>query len=185
VKDLFVIGDNYQVKLDTWMALEKPFHTLMKRDRDKRTSGRPKGGSIAEFTYIYHMYSIRSVYENFSPEERKKQAKIQAGLEEDWEPDDKVQEAIDHFALLQSRISPIIGIASKAKKSLHQLEKYLDNVDLEVPDALKEYLDAMTKLPKLMDTVDNLEKKVKECLNVNDGIRGNAEKGHDEDPDID
>lgn len=191
---LFEIGENNMVQLNKeWISLIPEFRKLLARDKGGPGdgSGKYKKQATREFTYIFMMYDFRSPYENFKHEEREAEALRCSELTKGRvESDGDLWAAIRVYQKLLDNSSKILQSYRKMKGTVDHVSDYLETVDLnERTDtgskvhSIKEVQDAIKNQPTTIKALAEMEEAVKQELEDGSGLRGDATKGYDEDPD--
>jgi len=189
---LFKYEDN-KVVVDLELKIIPEFRSLIAYDKD-----RYKKNALKEFAYIYFMYDYKSPYVNFSEEDRHKKLIKELELDSDWVVHKTLQKAIDKYIELQE--TPTVktlkvtreGLltASKVIGKLKQvIDKSLENISEENDDMtdilnnVEKLLKISSELPKTVNTLQQLEKKVKEEQVGESKIRGGGQVNLFENPD--
>jgi GH15 family glucan-1,4-alpha-glucosidase len=182
---------NYKAELNDSALLLPEIKAMLTLNYNKQkgdAQGRKKDRALAEFTYVYLAYDYGSPYADFSKEQRLKQALIDAGLPQDYAISDELKALIDKYKTIQEEGILALRLLKKVKASAEKLTAYFDNVDFTEQDeygkfvySVKEYMDALKRLPDLIEGLDKLEKQVKKQLSSEDRLYGDSLKGFDED----
>ena len=175
------------------------------------TQARKKLQAQKEFTFIYHYCDYRSQFWNYSEKDRFAKALKNAELDPktDISKDAELQAAIEVYMALQE--TPSLELLTELKDGLHtskkvvkkireDLEAKLDAADFDEPEVsvkngknvlidpvekitlrLKALMDIGNALPKTLETIEELEEKVKKELQDAPVLRGGAKKGTRED----
>lgn len=192
--ELFVIGENNMVDLNkVWISTIPEFRALLARDKGGPGdgSGKYKKQARREFTYIYHMYDFRSPYENFKPKEREEEALRCSELTRGKvQSDGALWDAIKVYEQLMANCALSLQTYRKLKATVTNLENYLENVDLNdrtdngaKVHSIKEVQDAVRNQAATIESLTKLENAIKQEMKGESGMRGDATKGYDEDPD--
>lgn len=176
------------------------------------TQARQKLKAQKEFTFIYHYCDFRSQYANYSEKERRTNALQNAELEPNLkiEDDPDLLAAVEVYLALQE--TPALKMLLELKEGIHvgtkvvrkireSLENKLDEIDLDEVDASKEkdknsrvdpierinnrlkmIMETAKQLPDTLESIEELEQKVKKELADAPTLRGGATKGAQEDP---
>lgn len=190
---LFELGDNNMATLNKeWISLIPEFRKLLARDKGGPAdgSGKYKKQAMREFTYIYHMYDFRSVLENYTEEEREAQALEWSDLTKGKVASDgDLWDAIRMYQQLMKKVSPSLQSWRSMKLTAKNTDDYLNTVNLnDRTDAgakihsIKEIQDGIKGMPEVWKAVVKMERQVQDEISGT-GLRGDAEKGGDEDPD--
>lgn len=192
---LFELGDNNMVSLNkVWISTIPQFRRLLARDKGGPGdgSGKYKKQATREFTYIYHLCDFHSPIENKPQKERKRLALEFAGLEEvkvDNDPD--LQEAIDLYRDLLGDSSVSLQTYRAMKRTRQAMDASLETRDYEKTDVngrlvydMKKDQESIINMPKVLAALNEMEEKVKQEMMDTFEMRGDAEKGFEEDPDM-
>lgn len=190
---LFELGENQMAVLNKeWISLIPEFRRLLARDKGGPGdgSGKYKKQATREFTYIFLRYDFRSPLENWDVEEREKESLRMADLERGkMESDGDLWEAIRMYEKLQAEASPTLRTLRRLRTSVDDLTTYIDEMDLRERTengakvhSPKEKQEAINGMPRTMKTLDEMETQVRAELTDEIGLRGEATKGFDEDP---
>ena len=194
--ELFDIGENNMATLNkVWLTMIPEFRRLLARDKGGPGdgSGKYKKQAQREFTFIYLMYDFRSPYENWATHLREEQSLKDAGIERGrMMSDGDLWAAISKYKKLLDEASISLKSYRKHKNSAEDLDNYIEHMDLTERTqggakvySVKEKQEAINGMPKVHETLRKWEQSVKEELSGETGLRGEAEKGEDEDPDED
>lgn len=191
--ELFEMGDNYMVELNKkWISTVPELRRLLARDKGGAGdgSGKYKKQAQREFTYIFHMYDFRSPLENYKPKDREVEAlKMSELTKGKVQSDGDLWEAIKRYQELLNNCSKSLQTYRILKDSTDDLVEYIKSMDLTERTETggkvhspKEKQDAINGMLKTMETLVKLEEMVRQELSGDSGLRGDAEKGYDEDP---
>lgn len=191
---LFEVGDNNMALLNKeWISLIPEFRRLLARDKGGPGdgSGKYKKQAQREFTYIFLRYDFRSPYENYKDDKREEESLRCSGLERGrMESDGDLWEAIRMYKLLQNESSVTLQTYRDLRDSVEDLREYIRDMNLHERTEMgakvhspKDKQDAINGMLKTMQTLKFLEDAVQQELSGDSGLRGDATKGQDEDPD--
>lgn len=187
---LFRLEDN-KVVIDLEVRIIPEFRNLIAYDKD-----RFKKQALKEFAYIYFMYDYKSFYSNYSSDDRHKKLVKELELGADWKVHKVLQEAIDKYIELQE--TPTVKTLKATREALLTASKVIEKLK-EVINKLLEDLgessdmeDILTNVEKLLkissalpttvNTLQQLEKKVKEEQIGDSKIRGGGQVNLFENP---
>jgi hypothetical protein len=179
---LFELKD-YNLTFSPQALSLKPFKALWDRDKSK-----DKKRATAELSYIYFFADYKSDFANIlDPEDRTREIVTNLSeIKENWEPDAKVQEALDFYNERQKTITTVL--LDNARHAVNELSQFLRNVDLELLDErgkpiydAKKIADTISNLGRVVDSVNSLEDKVKREKDEAATMRGGRSKGLFED----
>lgn len=153
-------------------------------------SGKYKKHATRQFTYIFLRYDFRSPIENHNEEDRERESLRMSELTPGQvQSDGDLWEAIRVYQALMDKCSPTLRTYRELKESIDDLTDYIRDMDLRERTLTggkvhspKDKQEAINGMPKTMQTLSDLERKVKEEMGDDSGLRGGAEKGGDEDP---
>lgn len=193
---LFELGENYMVTLNKeWISTIPEFRRLLARDKGGPGdgSGRFKKQATREFTYIFHLYDFHSPFENYPEADRIGQVEILTGIcPKDVANDPDMMLAIERYKDLLANSSPTLRGLRSMKRAVDEMWNFFDTVNYNRTDdhgkpmySVKTVQDSITNMPKTMESVKKLEELVKQEMDGDTGMRGDAEKGYEEDPDFD
>jgi len=193
---LFEMGDNYMVSLNKeWISTIPEFRRLLARDKGGPGdgSGKYKKQATREFTYIFHMYDFRSPFENYAEKEREDEALAISGLTKAKVNSDKdLWAAIEKYQERLANSSKTLQGLRSMKYAIDKMYDYLETIDFTERDekgALvnnPKTIQAIIKdMPSVSKSLNELEELVKQEMEGEVGLRGDAEKGYDEDPEED
>jgi hypothetical protein len=162
------------------------FKKLLDRDKSKN-----KNKAFQEFAYIYWFCDYKPNFAGLPDNERHPLAVKEAGLPDNWTPDNDVKVAIAKY--LERRDTDLVLLVKSAKGVVTKVRQYYDGLDFkEVDDKGKlvnnpqHVLASVAGLGKTVSSLDELEKKIKvQDYEVTNKQRGGGRKGAFEDPEDD
>jgi hypothetical protein len=183
--------EDHKVVVDLELKLIPEFKKLIANDKD-----RFKKNVIKDFAYIYFMYDYKSPYVIYSEDDRhdKLVKELELG---DFKVTRLLQDAIDKYLELQETPTLKSLTATRdglltASKVISKLQKVINNkleaIDDENNDMeeilsnVEKLLKISSELPKAVNTVQQLEKRVKEEQVGESKIRGGGKVNLFEDP---
>lgn len=183
--------ENNKVVIDLEARIIPEFRNLIAYDKD-----RFKKQALKEFAYIYFMYDYKSFYSNYSSEDRHNKLIKELELGKDWKVHKILQSAIDKYIELQE--TPTIKTLKATKEALLTASKVIEKLrevinksldELENNSDMEEILTNVEKLlkisstlPTTVNTLQQLEKKVKEEQLGDSKIRGGGQVNLFENP---
>lgn len=197
---IFEVDDSNKVSISPETRQIKHFKIIIERDRGGKipgdSDGRKKYMAMRELAYVYHMADPKSKFNNIPEKEKESEIILSLDLPKDWKPDEAVKNAIDKYKYYRETVSE--RTLRELKKTLEasvdtlgflreSIENYIksikeDNDLTKLPDLVKLFtttLDMGKELPKSIDNITELEKKVKKDQQETDGsIRGKGELGY-------
>lgn len=192
---LFDISEDYKVKLNREFLYTIPvFRQIIYRDKGSKGDyrGDKKLLAIKDFSFIFHYVDPRSPLDGWEEDERLEQALIYAEKTKvELGCDPELNMALLEYIRLLTNCSPTLRTLRTAQKVLHRLDKYLSEIDFNERDDKGRTIHtpatimvAVTKLGEYQRNLKSIEQQVLAELNGSTGIRGKADKGDREDPDV-
>lgn len=186
--------ENHKIVIATEFKLIPEFAALISRDKDK-----DKRNSFRELCYIFYVVDYKSPYSIYPSDERKQRVKREVGFDSDWTPDKQVQKAIEKYDEFQR--TPSISSLIAIRESLMTSTKVIETLRGRIDDRLAAYntppgedsesddledinaivasvsslLVLADKLPKAINTLEDLEEKVKKEQSNEKKIRGGGD----------
>ena len=174
-----------KIDLDLELRLIPEFRILIANDKD-----RFKKTALSEFAFIYFMYDYKSPYYIYDEEERFEKVKKECGFEKTWKVHSKLQAAVDKYLELQE--TPTIKSLKAIKDSLltsskvirvlqRNIETRLSSEDIDdddLVDKVEKLLKLSDKLPSAINSITQLEEKVKAEQSITTKIRGGGQIGY-------
>lgn len=183
--------ENFQVIVDPEVKTIPEFRKLVTRDKD-----RFKRTVFLELAYIYHMCDHRSPYAIYSSDERKVRVRKDLKLPSGWVVDSDMTDALKKYE--EFMVTPTIKSLTAIREGLLSSAKVIDALRIRIDQALSDadrddgeepvdigsivrsvtqLLDLSDKLPRAIDTISDLEEKVKKEQGNDSRIRGGGKKG--------
>ena len=163
------------------ILLIKEFKALVDRDKTKR-----KDRVTRELTYIWLALDYKSLYSQYSEQERHVEALNDSGLTENEFNDPIFREACRKYRNLQDS-NKSIKLLNAARMAADQFVEYFETIiDLNERDqngkpvfSAEKVMKEMAPLSKVHEQLVALEAQVKQELEVSSGTRGGVQKGFD------
>lgn len=187
--------ENFQVIIDPELKTIPQFKRIITRDRDRK-----KRAAFKELAYIYFVYDYKSPYFIYPEAERRTRVRKDLDLEPGWMEDSEMKQAVAKYVsfldtpAIKSLIAIREGLLSSAKviDALRmRIDQTLadamddeaeDSVDIgSVVKSVTQLIELSEKLPKAIDTISDLEDKVKKEQSNDARIKGGGTKGMFED----
>ena len=180
--------ENFKVIVNTELRAIPEFKRLITRDKDRN-----KRQALKEFSYIYFVYDYKSPYSIYSEDERKVRVRKDLNFDEGWMADKDVQAATKKYVSFLD--SPTIKTLTAIREGLLSAAKVINALRLRIDEALlqddeeeptdigaivksvTQLIDLSEKLPKAIDTISDLEEKVKKEQSNDSRIKGGGTKG--------
>jgi hypothetical protein len=180
--------DNQTVYPYPETILIEPFKSIWERDRT-----RIKNKALEEFAYIEFMASMKKTnpFRQY-PEERKHDVIKEAVINTpNWEPDSKVEEAVEKLKELQTNASTTYSYYMAAKKAAEKMQHFFEEVDLNERNFKtgnpvykpSDVTRALNDTEKTLQTLKSLEKKIQEELLDSTRLRSDKQISRFADPD--
>jgi hypothetical protein len=132
------------------------------RDHDGRKKFRAKN----ELKYLYLAYSLKSPYRDYSEKERIEEAKLDCNLDGSWTPSPELIALIEKYK--RGTPGKINRLLTTVTKFIDKFETHLNTVDLNERTATgglihspKAIIDTLERLPRLAETLQELENQAK------------------------
>lgn len=173
-------NDHLQLEInEPEILLIREFKALLDRDKTKTRV-------FKELTYIYLALDWKSLYANYSEQERHEEALADSGLTEEQFNDPIFREACRKYRKLQES-NKSIQLLGAAKKAADQLIDYFDViVDLNERDvngkpvfSAEKFMKEVAQLSNVHEQLITLEKEVKESVSQESTTRGGVNTGYD------
>lgn len=183
--------ENFQVIIEPELRNIPQFKRIITRDRDRK-----KRAAFKELAYIYFVYDYKSPYFIYPETERKMRVRKDLELEPGWMEDSEMKQAIAKYVSFLD--TPTIKSLIAIREGLLSSAKVIDALRMRIDDALNEATDddaedpvdigsvvksvtqlieLSEKLPKAIDTISDLEEKVKKEQSNDSRIKGGGSKG--------
>jgi hypothetical protein len=148
-------------------------------DRDKTKT---KDKATKEIKYVVFLLNYLSPYRDLPEAEREVYLKKDIIKNPNWEPDEKVKEAIEIYKTLQD--TTYSRVLRDAKYAAERMGEYFRKVDFNAIDAqgkriytIKELSSSLKELGGIIKSLTQLEKQVRTEQLENSSVRGQAEIG--------
>jgi len=184
---LFALDKDGRVEINkVWVKVIPALNFLITRDKDQY-----KKKAFQDFTYIYLRYAYDSPIENYSKLEKDDAALSMSGLTPGQVASDKgLWSAIEAFTEWQDKRSVSLRTLRSFKASIDSTVDYVERIDLTdrtdsgaKVHSPKDIQVVIQDMPKTLKAMKELEALVKQELSGDSGLRGDAVKGEEEDPD--
>lgn len=172
-----VSTEGYQLKVADEALLVKPIRKLYNQDRSAS-----KEQFYKQMSYLYFMIDPRSTYSYILDEkERAREIIAQEGLEEDFIPSPLLKEAMEVYK--KHTITPSQELLNAALTAAHTVSTFLKKPDiLEQEDdkgkpkyQISSITSALKNVEGIVQSLQNLQKKVESELTEQSKARGNQE----------
>lgn len=182
---LEVDEENYQATPTAYARTIDSFLYLITRDRGSKgdSQGRKKRRASKEFSYIYFMYDPRSSFYDIPDEdERHKTVKgLLFNEEDEWEPDEAVEEASEDYKKAVETVS--MRLLQSAYGAIEKIRAYLEELDLTKEDkkgklkySVKDVIKVLSDLDDLLEGLSKLEERIQKESAGDSSTRGGVEK---------
>lgn len=148
----------------------------------KDTDGRKRYRAKNELRYLYLVYSMRSPYKDYSEEERIKEAKLECGFGPEWVESPELKALIPKF--IKGTQNKAVNMLKKVHKFIDKFETHLDKIDLNERNSSgglvhtpKSVIETLNSLPKLLETLQELENQARLGIVAKSNSRGDHELG--------
>lgn len=169
------------------ILLIKEFNALMEPNRNKceeDPAGKYGLRAFREFTYIWLAICWKSIYADYTEQERHREALRDAGITEEEFNDPEFRAACRKYRAIQES-NRSIKLLQAAQNTVDKFIDYFNNVDPEERDPLtgkpifkvKDLMAEISSLSKVHDELTALEGMVKKELSEQSSIRAGAVEG--------
>lgn len=171
------------------ILLVKEFADLMESKRNICKED-PKGKNclraFREFVYIWLAIDWKSIYSDYSEQERHQEALKDSSLTEQEFNDPLFREACRKYRNLQES-NRSIRLLQAAQNTIDKFVDYFNNIDVEATDIttgkpiykVKDVMSEMSTLSKVLEELKVLEGMVKKDLTDNSSMRGGVSEDFD------
>lgn len=146
------------------------FKKIWSRDKSK-TKDRAK----RELAYVYHTVDYQSIYRNYHVDMREGKIVLDVMGDEDWKPDEKVQQAQIKYKELQTTLS--MQILMDVEEGLSKLRTYFKNANFDEDEdgrAAKIFIANVKEMGNLVKGVKALKEEVEKELTDAMQLRGGS-----------
>jgi len=180
--DLFELID-YNVSISPQAIAITAFKKLWDRDKKK-----DKRRAIAELSYVFFTCDYKSIYRNYARDERIEMIKADVGLDDKWQPDKTVEEAVEKYKELHYTAS--MKMLDATEIAFEKMRKYFEDIDLTLMDErgkliynARDLRANMEAVPKLIQSQKKIREEVEKEQAEGSTIRGGGDVGMFENPD--
>lgn len=168
--------EGYNVVISPEALMLKPFKKIWERDKTES-----KNKAKTELSFIYFYCDPRSDFTYIlDDEERQSEIIKQTGMSSTWTPDKVVKEGMDLYIKLTTTVSS--DLLNDAKSSVLNIRKALKAVSFDsiepskLPKAIKDAASALSEVPALIKSLQEIEKSMNSEITENSRMRGGAQK---------
>lgn len=140
--------------------------TLNYNKQPKDHDGRKKYRAKNELKYLYLAYSLKSPYRDYSEKERIEEAKLDCNFDSSWTPSPELIALIEKYK--RGTPGKINRLLTTVTKFIDKFENHLNTVDLNersntggLIHSPKAIIDTLERLPRLAETLQELETQAK------------------------
>lgn len=171
------------------ILLVREFAELMKIERNKCKED-PKGTyglrAFREFTYIWLAIDWKSIYVDYTEQERHQEALKDAGITEEEFNNPEFRAACRKYREIQES-NRSIKLLKAAQTAVDEFIDYFNNLDLQERDTTtgkylnktKDVMAEMSNISKVLEELQTLEGLVKKDITDNTNMRGNVREDFD------
>jgi hypothetical protein len=173
---LFIV-ENSVAKPTEEILLITPFKEIWERDE---TDG--KENAVADFTYIEFMSSKKrsNPYAGYRDEDRHEKLK-ELLFDEEWEPDELVEQALIKVAEFQTEASPTYSYYLAVLKASEKMKDFFNSLDMEATNKRTglpiykpaDITRAIVDTDKVLQNLNNMKEKVEQELFEQTKTKGN------------
>lgn len=140
-----------------------------------------KTQALDDFAYIYFMADYKSIYISSDITSRSKQVAKEILGKEEYKPDKLIKDGINKYMQIQA--TPTMRLLTESQRTLENITNYLSKERLKIDsDNIDTIIKTIEKCSKLVSSLNELDKKVKEELNDGVKVYGSQEVSFFEDP---
>jgi hypothetical protein len=177
--DLFDLRD-FKVTISPRALLIPEFKTLWDRDKSK-----DKDKALQELAYVYYLSDFKSPYLLSLDLSLVAHTVAKDFMrDEEYKPDEKINEAIVKYKDLQ--ITPSMRLLSASLTTVNRLTDYLEEVDLNERDDKNKPIykpsDILNSIGGLVESLTKVRDQVEKEITKAGTLRGQRRKGNREDP---
>lgn len=174
--------DNFELKVADEAFLIRPIRELFEADKSKK-----KENFFRQISYMYFMIDPRSTYQYITDkDERAAEIKRQEGFEDDWQPSQKLRNAMDIYAA--HVVSSQSLLIEDTRLCIDRVRGFLRDVDLSSKDKngkpvyqISSITNAIRQIPELAKALSDAERSLQKDFEEQDSVRGNKDKSVFED----
>ncbi len=137
--------------------------SLKYNKRNGDLDGRKRYRALEELKYLHLAYSTKSPYRDYSDNERLEESKKDCGFSSNWEESTELKLLIPKF--IKGTTSKLARLLQTTESVLDKLDSYYKTIDFSLGAENrvepKEVIESLNKLPKLAQTLQELERQVK------------------------
>lgn len=171
------------------ILLVQEFAELMKHERNICKED-PKGTyglrAFREFTYIWLALSWKSIYADYSEQERHQEALKDASMTEEEFNNPEFRAACRKFRKIQEE-NRAIKLLKAAQNTVDEMIDYFNNIDLQEKDITtgkylnktKDVMAEMSGISKVLEELQTLESMVKKEISETSNMRGGVQEDFD------
>jgi hypothetical protein len=144
--------------------------------------GKKKYRAKAECKYLFLVYSNKSPYKDYNEQERIAEAKIDCNFGPEWVGSPELKKLVPKF--LKGNQPKVAKLLLTVQRFVDRFEAHLDNIDLNERNASgglvhkpTDIMGTLERLPRLAETLQELENQVKSGVIVKSSVRGDQEEG--------
>lgn len=174
--------ESFVLEIDPEVYMVKEFNAILKRDKSK-----DKTLAFAELTYVWFYCDCRSDFTQITDLEEREKEIISSldGIPKGWKPDTLVLAAVEKYMSFRTVAEVLLDDAKETVNNMSRFvkeaSKNLFDNDVDI-SKLQKYVEG---IPKLYQSIDELEKKIKSDNSVASKHKGNQTKSMFEDGDDD
>jgi hypothetical protein len=163
---------NHKLELNPDVLGNPVFKRLWDKDKSKG-----KEVAYKELLLIFYICDFNSPYAKYPKHER--EAKVCSDIyDAKYKISKEIRAVIDEYEEIQYKSSPSMRLLSSSREAVHKLAKWLDGVDYNDNEkAVKEVTDAISKIGKMIESLNQLEEAVKQEITTSARAKGGGTTG--------
>lgn len=172
------VSEEVKLKRQVQPLLTLAYNKGTKGDMDGRLRKKAKN----ELKYLFLAYSYKSPYKDYNEAERIYEARLDCTLPSTWQESEELQALVPEFT--RGTENKVMKMLLTVHRFMDKFEKHLNSLDLEERDkggnyvnSAKEVIATLEKLPRLAETLQELENQAKLGVVLKSSSRGDQELG--------
>lgn len=148
----------------------------------KDADGRKKFRCLKELKYLYLVYSLKSPYNDYTTEDRIKEAKQDTQLPEDWKESPELKALIEKYQ--KGQVNKVTRSLRVVEGFLEKFEKHLEEIKLDERNANGglvhdpgKIMTTLKQLPDYLMTLQELERQARHDIIRTPTSKGDHELG--------
>jgi len=156
--------------------------TLKYNKGNKDADGRKKFRLMNELKYLYLVYSLKSPYNDYTTEDKHKEALSDCGFPVDWKPSPELKALIEKYQ--KGQVNKVTRSLRVVESFLEKFEKHLESIQLDERNANGglvhdpgKIMTTLKQLPDYLMTLQELERQARHDIIRTPTSKGDHELG--------